>query len=161
MCTCYLQSCHKRYGICSYLRHSHRFPLELSAVNHLHNTLSIGTNLSFFNACHWKRCFTLSLEVINDNWSFHLSILLTDDKSNYFKFLRNHQSYLFHLACSTLFTLLWIVWRHCNSSLRLSKVKITEDKVMESVCAPEMMDGRTYSCGPTFSKCWTVRNAGW
>jgi len=38
-------------------------------------------------------------------------------------------------------------------------VHITQDKVTESVCAPEVMDGGTSGLGNTFLKCSSIRIA--
>jgi hypothetical protein len=42
----------------------------------------------------------------------------------------------------------------------LSKVHITQDKVMGSVRTLEVTDGRTFCLGTAFLKYQTVRNAG-
>jgi hypothetical protein len=62
------------------------------------------------------------------------------------------------VASVTLFTHLLI--EAVIIALWLSKVQITQDKVMESVCTPEVTNGRTSVFWTTSFQCQTLRSAG-
>jgi hypothetical protein len=131
------------------------FASEHIAVILLHSTSCICTHLGSSNVCCLKTSFTLLFDATDDhNLFLRFLILYTVDDLMLCEAIIS--PWLSPLSSSEAISSFWWILKlccllyHVYSSLvllKLIKVQVTQDKLVESLCAPEVTDGRTSVLG--------------